>query len=215
MAHISSISAAMFTDLACAYGTIASGAETVAPVAPAGFTQANWEAKFDTTTGTNSYFRFLNARSFPAVGTPSNIVNVPVFGQKVAQTIGGQSNAPTMDVTLNYIPSLWAKGATASAWTAGLQTTFGTELANMVSDGVSRPFRLALLASASTATAGASLGPYDSNATGLGSVPNSEFYWMGKMESLLVTPSLTDATTAVLSLSIQSDFYGAWTATMA
>ena len=43
---------------------------------------------------------------------------------------------------------------------------------------------------------------------GLGSSENSNFYWIGRLEALLVNPALTDANQATLTLSIQSDFIG-------
>lgn len=208
MSHISSIAAAVYTDLAVAFAANTGGVAT-ATAFPT--TAGTLQALFATATGNATYIRATDIRSFPAVGTPANIVNVPVYGQKVSQTIGGQANAPTMDVTVNYIPSNWAKGTTQSTWTAGVPTVHGSELANLVADGVKRVWRLTLLATLPTGTPGASQGLYDSNAGGVGTVENTQFYWHGKVESLMVTPSLTDATTAVLSFSIQSDFYGAFT----
>jgi hypothetical protein len=52
---------------------------------------------------------------------------------------------------------------------------------------------------------------YATTAGGMGTVGNSQWYWQGKMESLLVNPQLTDANTATLTISVQSDFYGAYT----
>jgi hypothetical protein len=37
---------------------------------------------------------------------------------------------------------------------------------------------------------------------------NTEFYFRGKIEAILVNPALTDATTATVTLSAQSDFFG-------
>jgi hypothetical protein len=37
---------------------------------------------------------------------------------------------------------------------------------------------------------------------------NTEFYFVGKIEAILVNASLTDATTATVTLSTQSDFFG-------
>jgi len=37
---------------------------------------------------------------------------------------------------------------------------------------------------------------------------NTEFYFKGKIEAILVNPALTDATTATVTLSAQSDFFG-------
>ncbi len=47
-------------------------------------------------------------REFPSFGKPSNIVNVPNYGQSVSSQIQGQADAPTMEFTLNYVPSLHA-----------------------------------------------------------------------------------------------------------
>ena len=44
-------------------------------------------------------------RDFPAFGAPANVVNVPVYGQAVSQQIQGQSDAPTLEFNLNYVPS--------------------------------------------------------------------------------------------------------------
>ena len=47
-----------------------------------------------------------NIREFPSFGKPGNIVNVPNFGQSVSSQIQGQSDAPTLEFTLNYVPSV-------------------------------------------------------------------------------------------------------------
>ena len=56
-----------------------------------------------------SYFasplEVANVRDFPAFGTPANIVNVPVYGQAVSSQISGQADAPTLELTLNYVPA--------------------------------------------------------------------------------------------------------------
>lgn len=211
MAHISSIGAALFTDLAVAYTATSSGVATAAM--PATYDNSGFAALFVTSTGNCKYFRIQNVREFPAVGTPANIVNVPVFGQKQSQTIQGQADAPSLEVTINFVPSEWAKGTTSTTWSSGVISVSGNELGNMVGDGIKRAWRLALLGAAPSATLGASQSHYDSNSGGLGTASggNSVYYWTGKLEALLVTPSLTDAMTAKLTFSIQSDFYGAYT----
>jgi|TARA_R110000822_G_scaffold30221_8_gene88259 hypothetical protein len=45
-------------------------------------------------------------REFPSFGKPANIVNVPNFGQSVSGQIQGQADAPTLEFTLNYVPSV-------------------------------------------------------------------------------------------------------------
>jgi hypothetical protein len=119
---------------------------------------------------------------------------------------------PDFSVTINYVPSEWSKAPlTASVFAGSLPTTKGTEFANMVGDGISRVWRLTLLTAIPAATVGATQSHYDSNVGGLGTTSNSSFYFEGRIESILITPSLTDATQATLAFSIQSDFYGAYT----
>jgi hypothetical protein len=206
----------MFTDLSVAIGTIASGKDP--GVTAATQDKAGYDAKFVTATSNPQYLRLLNVREFPAIGAQPNIVNVPVYGQKQAQTVGGQSDPPSLEVTINYVATLWAAGTTAPTFASGEMTNPGSVLANMVGDGISRPWRFLLLptppktvANGGTVTTSATQGVYDSNAGGVGTVANTYFYFMGKIESMLVTPSLTDATTATLAFSVQSDFLGPYT----
>jgi hypothetical protein len=210
MSHLTSIAAAMFTDLSVAVTSCSGGVAGVSAI-PAVASAANLNALFTTATSVPTYLTVGNVREFPAVGAPANIVNVPVFGQRTSQTVGGQADAPSLEVTINYIPSEWTKGASASTFVNNSRTVVGTEYGNMIGDGKSRVWRMALMASAIGITQTATLSNLDGVAGGLGSVANSQFYWFGKIESLLVTPSLTDATTGVLAFSIQSDFYGPFT----
>ena len=193
MAHISSIGAGMFSDLAIA-------AASTDPSFASLDTQAEFEALFATeinssggTKATNTFVRVSNVREFPSMGTPPNIVNVPVYGQKSSQQIQGQSDAPNLEITVNYIPADWAAG---------------TILGDMVGNGKLAVFRFALLNSEPT---GMGATKYASTVAGLGTVPNSVYYWVGKVEAMLVNPQLTDANTATVTMSIQSKFYGAYT----
>jgi hypothetical protein len=207
MSHISSIGAALFTNLAVSGLVTSNVAANLSPANISAIVNAASDAArqtalaayFVTTTSIRQYTLLNNVRDFPAVGTPSNIVNVPVYGQKQSQTIGGQSDAPQIELTINYVPADWAKGAS------------GTALGNMVGDGLARVWRFSLLNADPSVTATASLSKYDSATGGFGTTENTQYYWIGKLESLLVTPSLTDATTATVGFSVQSDFYGAYT----
>lgn len=212
MAHINSIAAAVYTDLSVAIGTVTAGKAAAALPAGGVYSQSTLEALFTTATSNCTYLRLKNVREFPPIGATPNIVNVPVYGQKQSQSVGGQSDAPQFQVTVNYVPADWAAGTTSTTFTNGVQGQLGSEFANMVGDGIARIWRLTLLATPPTAVGSATLGPYDSKATALGTVQNSEFYFLGKLESLQVTPSLTDAATATLAFSLQSDLYGAYTA---
>ena len=139
--------------------------------------------------------RIKNVREFPAMGTPPNVVNVPVYGSATSQQIQGQADAPSMEITLNYVAADWAKEAS-------------NILGSMVGDGNQYVFRFSLLNAEPT---GAGATKYASTAAGLGTVQNSQYYWIGKLEALQVTPQLTDANTATITLTIQSDFFGAYT----
>lgn len=211
MAHISSIGAAIYTDLSVAIGPTTAG--VAAASLPATMNKTGFDSIFNTTSTSDvNYMQIPNVREFPAVGASPNIVNVPIYGQKTAQTVSGQSDPPSLEVTVNYIGSEWAKGVVSTTWVNNVVATRGNELANMVGDGVKRAWRFTLLLTQPTGAAlGAAQSQFDSNAGGLGLVENSMYYFLGKLESLLVTPSLTDSTTAKLSFSIQSDFYGAYT----
>jgi hypothetical protein len=195
MAHITSIGAGLFSDLSVAVPSVAPNFATLD-------TAAEFQALFATeinsvggTKGVGTFTRIKNVRTFPAMGIPPNVVKVPTYGQKTSQQIQGQSDAPNMEITINFVASDWSKD-------------IGNLLGNMVSDGNQYVFRFALLNSQPTATDATQ---YASTATGLGSVQNSQYYWVGKIEALLVTPQLTDANTATVTITLQSSFYGAYT----
>lgn len=198
MAHITSIGASMFSDLSVATPLADLSAASLAALDTAAEFAALFATEIDTvggTKGTNTFTRLKNVREFPAMGTPPNVVNVPVYGSKSSQQIQGQSDSPSMEITLNYIPADWAKDAS-------------NILGNMVGDGKQYVFRFSLLNSEPT---GSGATKYASTSAGIGTVPNSEYYWIGKLEALQVTPQLTDATTATITLTIQSAVFGAYT----
>ena len=189
MAHINSIGAGMFSDLSIA--------NPVSPVTYAVDTEAEFVALFATEAdvpGAGAFVRVKNVREFPSMGTPPNVVNVPVYGQKSSQQIQGQSDAPSLEITVNYVPADWASG---------------TVLGGMVGDGKLHAFRFTLLNAEPTGSTPAT--KYASVAAGLGTVQNSEYYWLGKVEAIQVNPQLTDANTATITFTIQSAFYGAYT----
>ena len=88
MTHISSIGAGMYTDLSMSR-------ETYSGTLPADETA--WKALFTAelangavvTVTAGEYTRIKNVREFPAIGTPPNIVNVPVYGSSTSQQIQG------------------------------------------------------------------------------------------------------------------------------
>ena len=198
MSHIASIGACMFSDLAVATPLADLSAAALAALDTAAKFSALFATEIDTvggTKGTNTFTRVKNVREFPAMGAQPNIVNVPVFGAKSSQQILGQSDLPSLEITLNYIPSDWAKEAS-------------NILGSMVGDGKQYVFRFTLLNSEPT---GSGATKFASTSAGIGTVPNSEYYWIGKLEALQVNPQLTDANTATITLSSQSIIYGAYT----
>ena len=196
--HISSIGAAMFSDLAVATPLTELSAASIAALDTAAEFQALFASEIENVGGTRAagaFVRIKDVREFPAMGTPPNVVNVPTYGRKTSAQVQGQADAPSMEVTLNYVPANWADET-------------GNILGQAVGDGIQRVFRFTLAIAEPTASGATK---WASTAGGLGTVQNSQYYWIGKMEALQVTPGLTDATTAVLTLTMQSEMYGAYT----
>ncbi len=193
MAHLASISAGTFSDLSFSI-------DTLPGTVPSNAT--GWQALFATevavgaagTASAGEFRRIKNVREFPSLGTPANIVNVPVYGQKTSSQVQGQADAPTIEITLNYYPTEWQNAATYLGELVGKTTQYA--------------FRFSLMGEAPTATGATQ---YASTVGGLGTVPNSQWYFIGRIEALLINPQLTDATTATLTLSTQTDFFGSYT----
>jgi len=195
MAHINSIGAGMFSDLSVA---MPSSGPTFSTLDSAAEFQALFATAIDSvggTKGANTFVQIKNVREFPAMGVPPQVVAVPVYGQKSSQQIQGQSDAPSMEITLNFLPSEWAKEA-------------GNLLGNSVGDGNQYVFRFTLMNSEPT---GSGATKFASTALGIGTVQNSQYYFIGKIDALLVTPQLSDANTATLTITIQSNVFGAYT----
>jgi hypothetical protein len=196
MAHISTLGAGIYSDLAI---HVPPTALTTIPTTPV---EATVKALFATdlgskpaSSGAASFVRVPNVRSFPSIGAPANIINVASFGSKASKQINGQSDSPTIELTINYIPAEWEPATLLGKLIDPASAEFGKVCV----------VRFALLnKSASTFTSSA--------ANGFGaSVENSEWYWYGKVEALLINPQLTDSNTATLTLSVQSDFAGPYT----
>jgi len=172
MAHISSLGAGVFTYLDVFTGTIPNDTDTAAEIAAlfVGGTPGTADA---------THIRMPSVREFPSVGTPANIVNVPVYGQKTSSQVQGQSDSPSLEVTVNYV----------AADMTDIHDLIGTNLA----------VRFMMAASAVTE---------DQGADATLAIENTEFYFLGKIEAILVNPALTDAVTATVTLSTQSDFFG-------
>jgi hypothetical protein len=242
MAHLNSITAAMFSDLSvcskphdiaafnlfnilpqikdgvltATSGTAGSGfvsANVVTAVGSGGMgVTAGLFQTIDSAADTGGFIRITNIKEFPAVGTPANIVKVPEYGAKTSKQVQGQADSPSMELTLNFIPSLWAANK--------LSYSNGTSSAIQVGDGNLYLFRFTLLSAepegycSVTDTISAdtdALGGGGIASSVAGSVKNSSYYFLGRFETIEVTPSLTDAVTAKLTITVQSDIRGAYT----
>ena len=164
MAHIASLNSSVYTSLKYAE-------YTSRPTTPAG-----WLDLAD-----SDGVAVGNVREFPSMGTPANIVNVPVYGQKTSSQVQGQADAPSLEITVNYV--------------AEDMTAFHDLI-----DGAPKVFRFMMTAAAVTEA--------DSTGQATLATDNTEFYFTGKVEAILVNPALTDATTATITLSAQTDFVG-------
>ena len=168
MAHISSLQAGIYSYLDMYTGTVDAS----------GFIAASeYAGLFD--GGVVDIVRMPSVRDFPSVGTPANIVNVPVYGQATSSQVQGQADAPSLDITVNYVPT----DMEAIHALIGQSVVFRFMMVSESTD----------LATATAATLAAQ---------------NTEFYFRGKIEAILVNPQLTDAVTATVTLSAQSAFVG-------
>lgn len=198
MAHITSYGAGVFSDLAVAAPATDLTTSALYALNTAAAFQALFATEIDTIGGTkaaNTFIRIKDVREFPAIGTPANIVNVPRYGSKLSSQVQGQADPSSLELTLNLISANWAKDGTSL-------------LGSMVGDGIQRCFRFSLLNAEPTLTTTAK---YASTAAGIGSVQNTQWYFIGKIEALQINPQLTDANTATLTLSTQTDFFGGYT----
>jgi len=171
MTHISSLTSGIYSYMDVFTGDVSAiDGDSVA---------GDYAALFASGTPGTDVLRVPSPREFPAVGNAANITNVPVFGQQQSSQVSGQSDAPSMDVTINYVPSDILE----------FEDIKGQEVA----------FRFMFAAAAVTEA--------DGTAATL-DVDNTEFYWKGKIEAIQPTPSLTDSNTAVINISVQVDFVG-------
>jgi hypothetical protein len=199
MAHISSLSAGKFTSLAYRENpslgdtpiTAASSVSAIASyfaTAPANNLASSLETSAVAVSASGSFVAqpapkgVGQVREFPSLGTPANIVNVPVYGQASSSQIAGQSDAPSLDFTVNYIPS-----------EHGALDTLRKNATPLV-------FRVRISDSELTI----------SNTIAVASVKNefNDFYFLGKIASMEITPGLTDSNQATMSLTVEGDFIG-------
>lgn len=138
-----------------------------------------------TTVPSLNIARIPSIREYPSIGTPANIVNVPVYGQPTSSQVQGQADAPNLELTVNYIPREMVKVHDMVENQTDLAFRF------MITDGP-----VALINSDTDTLAG---------------TDNTAFFFEGRVEAVLVNPALTDATTAQVTLSAKTSFVGPYT----
>ena len=181
MAHINNIGASIYTRIDYVPGSI-STADRAAPL--------NLAAKFESAAAADGVPATTEAavvaiegiREFPSLGTPSNIVNVPQYGQSISSQIQGQADAPSLEFTFNYIPT--------NHYTLDALRKSGTNLV----------FRVRL---SNTEDGGVQATPASDATT-----EYEDIYFQGTIASFEIVPALTDATQANIALTIDGDFEG-------
>lgn len=209
MAHITSIGAAIYTTLSISAAP-ADISNLPKSQAAADLQYSQGGIWYTDNTGTvlntpaaDGFLRITNVKEFPSMGIPANVTNVAEYGSALSMQIQSQADAPTLELTLNYIPADWANNA-----------MYGGASAPRVNGDI-HLFRFTLAAAPIAsfkagfhANASAIVGPATSWAS---TVENSSYYFLGKLEALESTPNLTDALTAKLTISVRSSIYGAFT----
>lgn len=149
---------------------------------------------------------FGRVREFPNLGIPANVVKVPQYGQPTTSQITGQSDAPNMDFTFNYVPKDHAF------------------IDDLRSNGTKSLYRVRLSnAEQFIANGGgdnASGGTDPANTTGI-VLPRetkvtttseyrefSDFFFFGTVASFEIIPSLTDSNQLKVSLTIDGQLTG-------
>ena len=190
MAHITSIGAAKFTTLDYVPTTAQNANSAIADIADLFVSNLSSAAADSVTAETpeSAVVHVGNIREFPSLGTPANVVNVPVYGQATSSQVAGQSDAPTLEFTLNYVP----------ADHAALDT--------LRKDATRVCFRVRI----SDANIDA-----DSNGvvTANGADKFADFYFFGTVASFEIAPSLSDSLQATMALTIEGDFLGPFSLT--
>ena len=194
MPHLDSIGAGLFSDISFSVESYAVPADETA-----------WKALFTNVVAlgaqegatANEFRRIPNIRELPQIGTPPNIVNVPAYGFKTSKQVQGQADAPSFEVTLNFVPSEWQTGT--------------NYLGQYLNTGNLVNFRFTLLTAEPAGYASTQAGLGTAKGGSAGSGKNTQYFFGGKFEAMQISPQLTDASTAVLTISIQTELFGPWT----
>ena len=186
MSHITSIGASKFTALDFVVNSAQNANSTAAAlhglfVSNSAAILASETVIDETLVGTVKHVG--NIREFPSLGTPANIVNVPVYGQATSSQVSGQSDAPSLEFTLNYVPADHAA--------LDVLRKSATRLC----------FRVRIADASITV-----------DASGIMTADNvdkfADFYFFGTVASFEIAPSLSDSLQATIAVTIEGDFVG-------
>ena len=200
MPNITSIGAGMYTSLAYVDLPVVEGSGSANTTIGQGDTVTEWAPEFETGDAANGFTAATAARNigrireFPNLGIPANIVNVPQYGQAVSSQIAGQSDAPSMDFTFNYVPT--EHSFIDAMRQGGEQYLFRVRLANAKQD---------------VTDSGVNVPSVDSD----GNVTEaSDFFFFGSVASFEIVPNLTDSNQLNVTLTIDGEMQGpyAWNA---
>jgi len=217
MPNISSIGAGIYTSLAYLDMPVAATAGTTGVSVGRGDSPDVWAAEFETrvngdypglsegdlldwepgnaTQNADVSLRYAKAfgriREFPNLGIPANVVNVPQYGQGSSSQIAGQSDAPSLDFTFNYVPTDHA---------------FISELRE---SGEALLFRVRLSNAEQIEETAGLITPYEEK-KGVTSTMRefSDFYFFGSVASFEIVPNLTDSNQLNVTLTIDGEMAG-------
>jgi len=191
MAHLTKISAGKFSSLDYVVATAGvNSTSTLAEITSQFVTTANQELTTNVAGGVlesleSGVVHVGNVREFPSLGTPANVVNVPVYGQATSSQVSGQSDAPSLEFSLNYV-------ATDHA---------ALEVLRKNSTSVCFRVRMSDVKQAVSAANGDAPVAYADQEFG-------DFYFFGTIASFEITTGLTDAIQASITLTVNGDFTG-------
>jgi len=193
MAHLTKISAGKFSSLDYVAATAGvSSISTLVNITNQFVTAADQALVTDSDDGTavtealaSGVKHVGDVREFPSLGTPANVVNVPVYGQATSSQVAGQSDAPSLEFSLNYV-------ATDHA---------ALEILRRNSTRICFRVRMSDVKQATaSANAGVPLAFRNQEF--------ADFYFFGTIASFEITTGLTDAIQASITLTVSGDFTG-------
>ena len=222
MPNISSIGAGIYTSLAYMDMPVVATAGTAGVSVGRGDTPSVWASEFETrktadysgltegdllnwepgnaTQDANVLLRdakaFGRIREFPNLGIPANVVNVPQYGQGSSSQIAGQSDAPSLDFTFNYVPS-----------------DHGF-ISDMRESGEAHLFRVRLSNAEQVEEALGLITPHEIKSGTTSDMREfSDFYFFGSVASFEIVPNLTDSNQLNVTLTIDGEMAGPYSYT--